>query len=77
MTGAASHATFKQSPGGEGSTEDVCRVAIMQCDASGAQILQRYSSMRQLARLVKSINQGKSSSAGPEPATPDPREVSI
>lgn len=67
--------SFLRSTFGAEALLTVIMALHSQCDASGAQILQRYASMRQLARLVKSINQGKSSSAGPEPSTPDPREV--
>lgn len=46
------------------------------CDAAGAKILQRYSSVRQLARLLQSIHQDKGGAVLPEAATSSPREVS-
>lgn len=47
----------------------------MQCDAAGARILQRYASIRQFGRLVKSINQKKGITGVPNAAAIDPREV--
>lgn len=49
---------------------------LPQCDAAGAKILQRYSSVRQLARLLQSIHQDKGGAVLPEAATSSPREVS-
>ncbi len=47
----------------------------VQCDAAGARILQRYASIRQFGRLVKSINQKKGITGVPNAAAIDPREV--